>query len=107
MKRVEPELLWQILRTDRKEVNVEAVRLRNQIQKYMCSEQPITLNDPPSVSVRTAASYHYPLLVLSHHQVASNSWPEDHRLVLWEAGTTYIRTDLEEDPLPEIYIAAV
>lgn len=49
---------------------------------------------------------HYPLLVLSHHQVASHSWPEGHRLVLWEAGMTYIRMDPKDDLLPEIYIAA-
>lgn len=34
MKRVEPDLLRQILQTDRNEVNVEATRLRNQILKY-------------------------------------------------------------------------
>lgn len=55
MKRIESEPLWQILHTDRKEENVEAVRLRNQILKYVCSEQPMTLKWPPSVSVRTAS----------------------------------------------------
>lgn len=55
MKRVEPELLWQILHTDRKEV--EALRLRNQILKYVCSEQPMTLKEPRQSAGEQPASY--------------------------------------------------
>lgn len=40
VKRVEPELLGQILCIDRKEAKVQGVRLRNQIQKYVCMNSP-------------------------------------------------------------------
>lgn len=43
---VEPELLWQLLHPGRKEVNVEAVRLRNQILKHLRSAQPMTPKQP-------------------------------------------------------------
>lgn len=68
MKRIESEPLWQILHTDRKEVNVEAVRLRNQILKYVCSEQPMALKCPVSQCENSQLHVRYPVPLLSHRQ---------------------------------------
>lgn len=56
MKGIESELLWQILHTGRKEVNVEAVRLRNQILLLHNTTfaQCIAHDSEMSVSVRAA-----------------------------------------------------
>ena len=57
MKGIEPELLWQILHTGRKEVNVEAVRLRNPILKHLHSAQPMTPKWPRQSAWGQPASY--------------------------------------------------
>lgn len=54
---VEPELLWQLLHPGRKEVNVEAVRLRNQILKHLRSAQPMTPKQPCQSVCGQPASY--------------------------------------------------
>ena len=102
MKGVKPELLQLILHTGGQEVNVEAIRLRNQILKHLC----MTPKWPCQSSVRTACLICIILmLVHSHHQAASHSWPEGHRLMPREAGTADIKIDPKDHLLTEIYVA--
>lgn len=76
---VEPELLWQLLHPGRKEVNVEAVRLRNQILKHLRSAQPMTPKQPCQSVCGQPASY------LLSSDASSQTSPSSFTLVAWRS----------------------